>query len=138
MKIKCYMLYLTILSIKNVHKIFTPTFHFWNSKSAGWVDRVHCLRESPNKNLLTASLIVNFKCYILGQIFTTNYDDHENDLVEGYQLPQFPTEHLIWLYACFVHHPCGPGGDDDGHQDDVGDGDGDDGNDNAVKLQILP
>lgn len=63
-------------------------------------------------------------------IFTTNYDDHENYLVEGYQLPQFPTEHLIWLHACFVHHPCGPGGDHNGHQDD----DGDDGNDNAVNL----
>ena len=38
----------------------------------------------------------------------------ENYLVEGYQLPQFPTEHLIWLHACFVHHPCGPGGDHNG------------------------
>ena len=61
----------------------------------------------------------------------------ENYLVEGYQLPQFPTEHLIWLYACFVHHPCGPGGDHNGHQEDddvVGVGDCDDGN--AVKLQM--
>ena len=74
------------------------------------------------------------------KVFDTfpNHDDHENHLVEGYQLPQFPTEHLIWLHACFVHHPCGPGGDHNGHQNDVGDGDGDGGNDNAVKLQILP
>ena len=45
---QCYMLYLTIPSIKSAHKIFRQTFHFWNSKSAEWVDRVRCLGESPN------------------------------------------------------------------------------------------
>ena len=74
---------MTIPSIKNAHNIFRQTFHFWNSKSAEWVDRVRCLGESPIF-FLTASLIENAKCYIFGQIFTTNYDDHENHLVEGY------------------------------------------------------
>lgn len=59
---QCYMLYLTIASI---NFFYNPTFHFWNSKSAGWVGRICCLGESPKKYyFFTASLIVNAKCYI--------------------------------------------------------------------------